>query len=205
MRFYDGRILSTAILCLAATSIAIGQSAPTKSNATTRGTLSGRVFAMTAGGDLKPARMADVYVLYSAGLTRDGKAMDSGETADLVFMEAHNTGQEEYNQEFRAHMEWTDKQACMKDLATFHPAMLKVIDWADAHKKGSQLIKTQTDEEGNFSVSLPPGMYGVYVRGRAGFNEALWDSGLDYARVQPGSHIVMKLSKPTTSCVDFPE
>ena len=76
MRFYDGRILSTAILCLAATSIAIGQSAPTKSNATTRGTLSGRVFAMTAGGDLKPARMADVYVLYSAGLTRDGKAID---------------------------------------------------------------------------------------------------------------------------------
>ena len=193
-------------LCIAAVGIANGQHAPTKTAAPTRGTLSGRVFAITQGGDLKPARMADVYILFSAGVTRDGKAVDVGETADLVFMGAHNDLQEQYIKEFEANPQWSEKMACIKDLATFRPAMIKTMDWGEAKNKPSQIVKTQSDEDGNFSASLPPGKYSVYVRGRAGFNEALWDLGdMLYVDIHPGSHTEIKLPSPNTSCVDVPD
>jgi hypothetical protein len=181
------------------------QHTPIKTAASTRGTLSGRVFAITQGGDLKPARMADVYILFSAGVTRDGKAVDVGETADLVFMGAHNDLQEQYIKEFQANPQWSEKMACIKDLATFRPAMIKTMDWAEAKNKSSQIVKTQSDEDGNFSASLPPGKYHVLVRGRAGFNEGLWDSGLENVDIHPGSHAEIKLSSPDKSCLDVPD
>jgi hypothetical protein len=42
--------------------------------------------------------MADVYILFQSGVTRDGKAVDVGDTADLMFMRAHNEAQEQYSQ-----------------------------------------------------------------------------------------------------------
>jgi hypothetical protein len=107
--------------------------------------------------------------------------------------------------EFEANPQWTEKMACMKDLATFHPAMFKAIDWAEAHGKQSQIVKTQSDEEGSFSASLPPGKYSVYVRGRAGFNEALWDLGVENVDIHSGPHTEIKLSSPEKSCVDLPD
>ena len=208
-------------LCIVTVGTVNGQHVPTKTAAPTRGTLSGRVFAITQGGDLKPARMADVYILFSSGVTRDGKAVDVGETADLVFMaadhearvlnneklEAYNKAQEQqYNEQLAASSYWSEKGMCMRDLATFHPAMLKAMDWAEAHSKQSQIVKTQSDEDGNFSASLPPGKYSVYVRGRAGFNEGLWDLGDElYVDIHPGTHTEIKLSSPHTSCLDVPD
>lgn len=207
-------------LCIVTVGTANGQHASTKTAAPTRGTLSGRVFAITQGGDLKPARMADVYILFSAGVTRDGKAVDIGETADLVFMgaqhdaqvlnneklEAYNKAQEQqYNEQLAASPDWSEKGICMRDLATFRPAMIKTMDWAEAKNKPSQIVKTESDEDGNFSASLPPGKYSVYVRGRAGFYEALWDLGDElYVDIHPGTHTEIKLSSPHTSCLDVP-
>jgi hypothetical protein len=164
--------------------------------------------------------MADVYILFSSGVTRDGKAVDVGDTAWRHYAQAQNDAQvlnnekleaynkaqkQQYNEQLAASPEWSEKGMCMRDLATFRPAILKTIDWADAHSKRSQIIKTQSDEDGNFSASLPPGKYGVYVRGRAGFNESLWDLGYDFVDIQPGSHVSIKLSSPETSCLDVPE
>jgi hypothetical protein len=122
-------------LCFVTVGTANGQRTPTKIAASTRGTLSGRVFAITQGGDLKPARMANVYILFDSGVTRDGKAVDVGETAWFVYENAHHVAQVQYLKDFEANPQWTDKMACMKDLATFHPAMLKAIDWGEAHGK----------------------------------------------------------------------
>lgn len=183
-----------------------GQHASTKTAAPSRGTLSGRVFAITQGGDLKPARMADVYILFLSGVARDGKVVDVGETAYLVFGSAHNDLQEQYLKEFEANPQWSEKMACIKDLATFRPAIIKAMEWAEAKNKQSQIVKTQSDEDGNFSASLPPGKYSVYVRGRAGFNEGLWDLGDElYVDIHPGTHTEIKLSSPHTSCLDVPE
>jgi hypothetical protein len=209
MKFYGGgaaiRWIWITCLCVVVWGIANGQHTPTKNAASTQGSLSGRVFAITEGGDLKPARMADVYILYQSGATRDGKAVDVGETADLVFMEAHNEAQEQYLKDFQANSQWSEKTACMKDLETFRPAIIKAMEWAQVHSKQSQIAKTQTDEEGNFSASLPAGKYDVYVRGRAGFNESLWDTGIYNVTIQPGAHVVLKLSSPEKSCLDVPD
>lgn len=192
-------------LCVVTAGTVNGQHAPTKTAAPMRGTLSGRVFAITQGGDLKPARMADVYILFLEGVTRDGRSVDVGETADLVFMGAHNDLQEQYIKEFEANPQWSEKMACIKDLATFRPAMIRTMEWAEAKNKPSQIVKAQSDEDGNFSASLPPGKYHVLVRGRAGFNEGLWDSGLEHVEIHPGSHTEIKLSSPHTSCLDVPD
>jgi hypothetical protein len=149
--------------------------------------------------------MADVYILFQSGVTRDGKAVDVGDTADLVFMRAHNDAQEEYLKELEANPQWAEKRTCMESLATFRPAMSKAIDWAQANGKQSQIVKTESDEEGNFSAALPSGKYSVYVRGRAGFNEALWDTGVGNIDIRPGSHTEIKLSSPHESCVDVPD
>ena len=79
-------------------------------------------------------------------------------------------------------------------------------EWVVTNHKESQLIMTQTDEEGTFSVRVSPGIYEVYVRGRAGFNEALWDTEVGFdTRVQPGARVVLKLAKPRVSCLDLPQ
>jgi len=120
-------------------------------------------------------------------------------------MGAHNDLQEQYIKELEVNPQWSEKMACMKDLATFRPAIIKTMDWAEAKNKPSQILKVQSDEEGNFSASLPPGKYHVLVRGRAGFNEALWNSGLEYVDIHPASHTEIKLSSPDKSCVDVPD
>ncbi len=190
---------------IAAIGTANGQHTQHKAASSIMGSLSGRVFAITQSGDLKPARMAEVYILFSSGVTRDGKAIESGDTANIVFMGAHHDATTLYLEQFNANYQWTEKEACMKDLATFHPSMIKALAWAEDHKKQNQFVTTQTDEDGNFSASLPVGRYEVYVRGRAGFNEALWDTELDYVAIQPGAHVVLKLPSPSTSCLDVPE
>lgn len=197
--------LGIVCLCVVTAGITNGQQVPTKVGVPTRGALSGRVFAITEGGDLKPARMADVYMLFSSGVTRDGKAVDVGETADGAFMDAQHDGTVQYLKEFEENYQWSDEIACLKELAVFRPAMIKTIEWALAHKKTSQIIKTQSDEEGGFSASLPPGKYHLLVRGRAGFNEALWDSGMEYVDIHPGSHVEIRLSSPDKSCLDVPD
>ena len=89
-------------------------------------------------------------------------------------------------------------------MATFYPSMLNTLRWADDNKKQYQIVKTQTDEDGNFSASLVAGKkYHVYARGRAGANEAFWDG--DLVTIQPGARVVMKLSSPETSCLDVAE
>jgi phosphopantetheinyl transferase (holo-ACP synthase) len=182
-----------------------GQHAQTKAAASTKGTLSGRVFAITNSGDLKPARMADVYILFSFNVTTEGKAIESSDIkADNIFTEARLAAQELYLEQFKANYQWSDKEACMKDLETFRPSMIKAMEWAQDNKKQDQIVKTQTDEDGYFSVSLPARKkYHIYARGRAGFNEAYWDG--DRVTVQPSMHVAMKLSSPETSCLDVPD
>ncbi|MGA2851348.1 MAG: carboxypeptidase-like regulatory domain-containing protein [Terracidiphilus sp.] len=182
-----------------------GQYTQHKAASPLMGSLSGRVFAITKSGDLKPARMADVYILYSSGVARDGKSVDVGETPELVFLKEQNHAQALYVGEIGKNTQWSEKETCMHDLATFRPSMIKALGWVVDHKKKNQIVTTQTDEDGNFAAPLPVGKYHVYVRGRAGFNESLWDTDLDYVSIQPGAHVVLKLSSPSTSCLDVPE
>ena len=168
---------------------------------TSKGTITGRVFAITNAGDLKPARMAEVHILYLHGVGR-ARPAGEGETAGMIYMEESNKASELYMKQLDASgASWSDKMLCMNDLHTFEPVILKVIDWASVHKKTAQLISTQTDEEGRFSTLAPPGEYIVLVRGRAGYNEALWDTNpLNDIQVGPGARVEVKLGSPTKSC-----
>jgi hypothetical protein len=100
-----------------------GQHATAKRAASTQGTLSGHVFAITAGGDLKPARMARVYILFY-----DMPILDTEDTADVIYENAHLKAQDQYIKDLDAYAitnQWTEKETCMRDLDTFQPAMSK--------------------------------------------------------------------------------
>ncbi|HWG18679.1 MAG TPA: hypothetical protein VN678_12500 [Acidobacteriaceae bacterium] len=199
----EGHLLRLLIICLCVFEVGDAQQTHRKSAVSpVRGTLSGRVFAITKSGDLKPARIADIYIFFVSGVTRDGRAVDVGDTAGLMFMEAFNVAEEAYNKELADNPDWSERTACLKDLSTFHLAVLKVLDWAENNKKQSQILVTKTDEDGYFSAALPPGQYHVWARGRAGFNESLWDSSPEIIDIQPRSHIELKLASPRTSCLD---
>lgn len=197
--------ISLSFILFAAFIQVMGQHSQIRPSVLGTGVLSGRVFAITKDGDLKPARIADVYILFETGVTKDGKAIDKGASASRVYMNEHNREAElNMADEEKNGANWSEKTTCMKRLNLFEPAMLKVLSWADTNKKADQIIKTQTDEEGNFKASLPAGNYTLLVRGRAGFNEALWGGGINDVTMQPGAHIELKLSSPSESCIDIP-
>lgn len=183
-----------------------GQHAPGKAAALGRaGTLTGRVFAITGGGDLKPARIAEVYLFLEVGVTKNGKAVDIGKTAGLAYEDEYLKAMGIFVKDYRENVgTWSDESVCKKKLFNYETAVLKAREWALANGKLSQVIRTTTDEEGKFVVSLPTGNYVLLVRGRAGFNEAVWVSGAAGVIVQPGSKTEIKLSSPEQSCLDIP-
>jgi hypothetical protein len=103
-----------------------GQHTPNKVPALKQGSLSGRVFAITEGGDLKPARIADVAVFYISESTRDGKAIDEGETAGLTYLEEDNKASDLYlNDLTREGSNWSEELRCLKDLHAVEAVIVK--------------------------------------------------------------------------------
>src|ERR1035441_10635916 len=82
-----------------------------KSPSAKAGVVSGSVFAITGGGDLKPARMADVYLLY---LYRSVKVANANpeelDSAGNAWMENFAKTLHEYTKELAEEgMGWSDK------------------------------------------------------------------------------------------------
>jgi len=187
-----------AFLLLAPT--CAGKQNPTPHPRTTsaaRAKVTGRVFAITAGGDLKPARIADVYIFFMSG---------SGDTAGHIYYRESGRAIEAFSKDLDASGgTWTQKMICLKQLYMFQPVLLKVLDWAEANKKMSQITILKTDEDGNFTTTLAPGAYTIAIRGRAGFDEALWESGpLNDISVSPNHNLDLKFSSPSQSCPSEP-
>ena len=164
------------------------------------GIVSGRAFAITGAGDIKPARMAHVYLLYD---------FHSAFSADPEYK--NSVGTEWYKEKSRRLLSnmkeniangatWSDSHLCYKDLLAYDEASSTVFKFADSENKRWQVIIAEADEEGTFTIGVPrPGVYTLIVQGRAGLNDAVWVS--DNIIVDQGVETKVRLSSPEKACL----
>ncbi len=164
-------------------------------------TVTGRAFAITKGGDLKPARLAKIYLIYHHS-AKDSQALQEGtlKTAGTVFDEsnAKRSQLEIVAERSMSKFETRDfREAYM--LAVYlrmDDAIKAAVKWASENAEG-QVRTTKADEEGNFeALTSLPGRHLLLIVGRAGLNEAIW---MEELNVEPGRTYKLKLSEPKAS------
>ena|ERR1039458_2241530 len=170
------------------------------------GVVSGSVFAITKGGDLKPARIAHLYLLYIHRSVKFAMANPEDEnSAGIAWMKNHNREMERYNTERASQgMSWSESMACLESLHTYTKALSETLDWLTANpRKLWQMLTVDADENGVFKIAVPhPGAYIIIARGQAGFNDAVWEADLaDPVIVNSGAATTVKLSSPAESCL----
>jgi hypothetical protein len=153
------------------------------------GSVRGRVFAITKGGDLKPARLATVRLLLQARSVghKVDKKYECEETAELVFL----TKQVELK-------ERESDASCKRELILDMDATIAAEEWSQVKPRQWQFLETDADEEGNFVFpKVPSGKYNVIVQAQAGINDAFWNQEV---WVRPGESVNVKVSEIETTC-----
>ncbi len=170
-------LLSAAILAMAQ------QRAPATSHPQS-GTISGRVFLITKGGDIKPARMALVFGFFLYGLD---VAKAGTETAGKIWRKKEENELEQAQHEIESSKpELTQEGICRREYFAYAKAEHERREWCKVPEHMNDLIGIQADEEGTFKLLVPrPGTYTIVVSGRAGMNKTLrlavrWRCGPGY-------------------------
>ena len=173
----DLRLLATLILA-ASGMFAQQKAVAAKTPSTKPGVVSGRVFLITGSGDLKPARLAKLYLIYSPrpidGVTNQVADKSAGLAWAKARTKAATDSLEEYK---RDGADWNDAVSCRHDMLHEDAAIVEILQWGRDQKKSNQIYPADADEEGNFKINnvSPAGGYFLVARGRAGFNDALWE------------------------------
>jgi hypothetical protein len=166
-----------------------------------RGEVAGFVFAIALNGDLKPARLAHIVMLY---LCPNGLASDQifPESAAMQYTRDGFTTQGEMNIE-NAKSPIHAPFLCPRIIRTKTDAMKMAMGWASKENKAAQVISTDADEEGYFKISeIPPGVYTLIATGQAGSNQAFWET--NSVSVLAGQTLSVKMSTPQNSCPLIP-
>jgi hypothetical protein len=217
--------LATAFGQVPKSSVAPKKNAPLKtpSEPALPGVVSGRVFAITAGGDLKPARLARVYLFHLSKYTTDGPipvaedeyknsaAMEwlkenlTAAQERLKLQKERTKAAEESLRSTKAGLPTQSRSEvseCLEDLQTYDLAVMGTLKWGEENQKESDIWITNADEEGVFKITdVPHGTYILLARGRAGFNEAFWKVGVGNLAVESGMETTVKLSDPEKACL----
>lgn len=213
---FDIAMKRTVIAFLMLAPAALAQTKTTGTRPATRpraATVSGRVFAITKSGDLKPARMASVYLLLFDA-PRKGEDDDSllleWRREELWAAQAENEGVTADNAEWArggwaVSADYMQQHWCLRTLKLTREALRRTLAWAEAHHKMSEVLMTRADEEGNFELAVPrPGVYDIFASGQAGFNDAFWHGvggAANSVTVEAGSAYALKLASPETACL----
>ena len=182
--------------------LVVAQEKAVTKTVTKPGVLSGRVFAITNGGDVKPARMANIYLLYEYhGKTVSDKEYQ-GTAGGMAWSDQESRRLKDYSQWLKENGKDTSESLwCRTELLGYNKSVLEIMKWADSENKRWQVIIGQADEEGTFKISVPhPGKYRLLIRGRAGFNEAYWNTDV---AVNAGVETTVKLAAPSKSCLEI--
>ena len=203
-----GRLLITVVVVNMVVNLVLAQQ-KTSTAAPKPGVVSGRIFAITGSGDIKPARMANVYLLYINGLVM---LKDDVNSAGMRWLREETEALKEDNARaeadlmanaklpFRERRRVSESLRCREDLLIYHKALEGTLRWAVDQNKQSQILLADADEEGNFNMPVAqPGIYTLLVFGRAGLNEALWELG--DVKVAPGLETRLKVFAPKKSCL----
>jgi hypothetical protein len=152
-------------------------------------TLNGSVFLITVGGDLKPARLARIYILPSETMPNSDSVSEK-ETAVRKGCASLDSARPLSGQLPVSVHNWVvgRYESALSDLEeTFRPGA-----------KPPEGFALTTDENGSFSAGpLKPNAYTVVAFGRAGINEAYWKST---AQLNRGDVIQIKLASPEVGC-----
>ncbi len=185
-------------------------------------TVSGRVFALTKGGDLKPARLAKIYMFYSRPLgepaDRIVETPASSTFAADVFEKEVRDGLEEARAG-QADKPYLKETTICNNLLTrgYEGAIVNTLHWGGEQSR-TQFIFADADEEGRFQITIPPpdikdasfevgvprrdvfvpGVYLLVAYGAAGYNNAVWKSEVE---VEPGATLEVKMSEPEMACL----
>jgi hypothetical protein len=195
------------------------------------GTVSGRVFLITEGGDLKPARFADVFLISDKVLGQ--------ESAERVFVEEHSRELEAETKRMESDSSAASESVdCRNDLLMIIRSVQAAAKWAEKGNVTFGLLSTKTDEEGQFQMpeveldrdtanplldsdgKKVPGKeweYTLVAKGRAGANDAYWETEIIIIQLNgktqwrvgagefvPGRDVHIKLSSPEKSCLVIP-
>jgi hypothetical protein len=191
------KLFVTALAIVMLTSETQAQAPHTKTSTPTvlkTGSVDGRVFGITHGGDLKPARMPTIYLLYEGQREKHLEENSADYQYQLVSLDAlgkrlenPSTGDENLK--------------CRESMLDHDRTLLDVAQWALDNKKAKQVFTTEGDEEGRFSITkVPVGYYRIVARGQAGASDAYWESM--FIAVKVGARTSVKLMKPGKSCLN---
>jgi hypothetical protein len=142
-------------------------------------------------GDLKPARMPTIYLLYKGqGEHLDPNSVDRQyQLSSLEAMQKRVDHPSPYDQDLR----------CRESLLDTDRSLVDTAQWALDNKKAKQMLTTDGDEEGHFRIAkVPVGHYRVVARGQAGASDAYWELVIV---VTAGTSTTAKLASPGKSCL----
>ncbi|MGD0666288.1 MAG: hypothetical protein ABSB23_01905 [Bryobacteraceae bacterium] len=146
--------------------IAVGQAQPST------GTLAGRVYAIAKGGDIKPARLAHVFVASGDDQAALQQNVDRALAKRLEDIKNN-----------------TDAQgACL----------IASMSIREAVKSGSNIQTVDTDEDGSFDLhKLTAGTCAIVVMGAANGYQSVWYL---ITTVTAGKRQKVKMSEPVLAC-----
>jgi hypothetical protein len=164
-----------------------------------KGSITGCVFAISKGGDLKPARMAKIYLFFTYADGNQQTHTDSSGFKFLLSLSAEIRKKSDLVASGNAKMK-NREEFCKGILATVDTAILLTLQWAKEQEKSSQLDFADADEEGRFRIDgVTPGTYVIVARGRAGASDAYWEEEIT---IKPSTTLSVKLAQPSEVCLD---
>jgi len=164
--------------------------------------LTGKVFAITKGGDVKPALLAHVY-LFLSGAT-SGAIFNESLIANLKAHDVYEAKLKAVIDDPRLADDASYKAMVADLLKTSCRELLRDVDKeiSDDQKLDPKLFgpayTAETDETGSFEIArIKPGDYQVVVRGQAGSNDVLW---VEKVTIVAGATKTLKLSSVAKAC-----
>jgi hypothetical protein len=188
-----GTVLCTALSLGLANNQTTVAKLPLADKKATFGELDGFVFAITKAGDLKPARLGHIVLLYTQ--RTDSSPNNQPDTSPgLVHLGLVTRALLKIT-----HRASEGKFICQDDLQDYLEALKSTVDWAVTNKKSDQVKASDADEEGRFRLrNLVPGEYTLTAVGQAGANTAYWEEG--HVVIREGEVTSVKLSPPKKAC-----
>lgn len=164
----------------------------------TLATVTGRVFLITQGGDLKPARLANVYLLGADALP-DQKTLRN----KVGVLNVQCQGAEQQRQVMLSNSIVAGQAAQFerRDLSEYKDGLNQLEKMFSSGTGEKDAFSVQADEEGRFSFDrVPFGSYIIAAFGQGGVILAYWAQPLQIAATEPP---VVRLSQPVTACSVF--
>jgi hypothetical protein len=152
------------------------------------GALTGFVFAITQGGDLKPARLARLTLIPNDA--SNGISEVYGRNTVKQYQQVVKKMEEDH---------LSGPVVCEMQLHGYAMARLETMVWAKERGELDQITTANADEQGNFKITdIPAGKYTLSAQGQAGLNDGFWE---EEVVITPGETASLKLSSPKRACL----